>query len=57
MTAGAQVAGEVYVEAEGWRAAAASTLPVRHGIKVFALVPQRETLEEVFLRLTRGGGA
>lgn len=57
MTAGAQVAGEVYVEAEGWRAAAASTLLVSHGIKVFALVPQRETLEEVFLRLTRGGGA
>ena len=44
------------VDADAGRAAQLNELLVSRGIKVFALVPVRETLEDVYLRLTAGAG-
>jgi hypothetical protein len=44
------------VEAVADRAPHVNELLVSRGIKVFALVPVRETLEDVYLRLTDGAG-
>ena len=48
-------ADSLIVEADGDRAAHVNSLLVSRGIKVSALVPVRETLEDVYLRLTAGG--
>ena len=47
--------GTLVVEADAERAAHANSLLVSRGFKVSALVPVRETLEDVYLRLTAGG--
>ncbi|HEY9285382.1 MAG TPA: hypothetical protein VIP46_18160, partial [Pyrinomonadaceae bacterium] len=50
-------AATLLVEAGAERAADVNELLVSRGIKVSALAPVRETLEDVYLRLTAGAGA
>jgi ABC-type multidrug transport system ATPase subunit len=48
--------GLLRVEAPAERAASVNSLLVSRGIEVFELAPLRETLEDVYLRLTSNGG-
>jgi ABC-2 type transport system ATP-binding protein len=57
LDARADGAGALVVEADAERAAHLNSLLVARGFKVSALVPVRETLEDVYLRLTAGGEA
>ena len=55
LNARADGAGSLRVEAAGERVATINSLLVARGIKVFELTPLRETLEDVYLRLTSDG--